>query len=209
MNAVLILCFALIVVLSSFFSGCSLNPLFFSACSFFLVLDYFSINLATINSCINPIVLYFVSRKFKNCFKVCKEGCLCLRVCALMRVRVCVWYQLYWGLGILNIERSKIRDIARRICPCELTQLLVSLPLCLSVCLCNYLSPCLSQSIDPSLYMTLCLPVCLSPCIPDYLSVSLSSPCLQSCLCCCWYPVSLSNSVLHQGTSLPYRTSDP
>uniref|UniRef100_A0A8C4YXA6 Endothelin-1 receptor n=1 Tax=Gadus morhua TaxID=8049 RepID=A0A8C4YXA6_GADMO len=181
--------------------------------NFFLVLDYFSINLATINSCINPIVLYFVSRKFKNCFKVWKEGCLCLRVCALMRVRVgvrvCVWYQWYWGLGILNLERSKIRDIARRICPCELTQLLVSLPLCLSVCLCNYLSPCLSRSIDPSLYMTLCLPVCLSPCIPDYLSVSLPSPCLQSCLCCCWYPVSLSNSVLHQGTSLPYRTSDP
>uniref|UniRef100_A0A8C5BMH4 G-protein coupled receptors family 1 profile domain-containing protein n=1 Tax=Gadus morhua TaxID=8049 RepID=A0A8C5BMH4_GADMO len=53
--------------------------------NFFLVLDYFSINLATINSCINPIVLYFVSRKFKNCFKVWKEGCLCLRVCALMR----------------------------------------------------------------------------------------------------------------------------
>uniref|UniRef100_A0A3B3UZB6 Endothelin receptor type Ab n=1 Tax=Poecilia latipinna TaxID=48699 RepID=A0A3B3UZB6_9TELE len=28
-----------------------------------LVLDYFSINLATINSCINPIILFFVSRK--------------------------------------------------------------------------------------------------------------------------------------------------
>uniref|UniRef100_A0A4W4E3G8 G-protein coupled receptors family 1 profile domain-containing protein n=1 Tax=Electrophorus electricus TaxID=8005 RepID=A0A4W4E3G8_ELEEL len=38
--------------------------------NFLLVLDYFSINLATINSCINPIVLYFVSKKFKNCFKV-------------------------------------------------------------------------------------------------------------------------------------------
>ncbi|XP_077400048.1 endothelin-1 receptor-like [Vanacampus margaritifer] len=36
-----------------------------------LVLDYFSINMATINSCINPIILYFVSRKFKNCFKSC------------------------------------------------------------------------------------------------------------------------------------------
>uniref|UniRef100_A0A4W4E1I2 Endothelin-1 receptor n=1 Tax=Electrophorus electricus TaxID=8005 RepID=A0A4W4E1I2_ELEEL len=39
--------------------------------NFLLVLDYFSINLATINSCINPIVLYFVSKKFKNCFKLC------------------------------------------------------------------------------------------------------------------------------------------
>lgn len=33
-------------------------------------MDYLSINLATINSCINPIILYFVSKKFKNCFKV-------------------------------------------------------------------------------------------------------------------------------------------
>nr|XP_046237010.1 endothelin-1 receptor-like isoform X2 [Scatophagus argus] len=37
--------------------------------NFLLVLDYFGINMATINSCINPIILYFVSRKFKNCFK--------------------------------------------------------------------------------------------------------------------------------------------
>uniref|UniRef100_A0A8C5DIA5 Endothelin-1 receptor n=1 Tax=Gouania willdenowi TaxID=441366 RepID=A0A8C5DIA5_GOUWI len=39
--------------------------------NFLLVLNYFSINLATINSCINPIILYFVSKKFKNCFKSC------------------------------------------------------------------------------------------------------------------------------------------
>ncbi|KAM3857470.1 endothelin receptor type B-like [Diretmus argenteus] len=39
--------------------------------NFLLVLDYFSINLATINSCINPIILYFISKKFKNCFKSC------------------------------------------------------------------------------------------------------------------------------------------
>lgn len=39
--------------------------------NFLLILDYFSINLATINSCINPIILYFVSKKFKNCFKSC------------------------------------------------------------------------------------------------------------------------------------------
>ncbi|XP_059210236.1 endothelin-1 receptor-like [Centropristis striata] len=36
-----------------------------------LVLDYFSINMATINSCINPIILFFVSKKFKKCFKSC------------------------------------------------------------------------------------------------------------------------------------------
>ncbi|XP_037621091.1 endothelin receptor type Aa [Sebastes umbrosus] len=39
--------------------------------SFMLVLNYLSINLVTINSCINPIILYFVSKKFKNCFKSC------------------------------------------------------------------------------------------------------------------------------------------
>lgn len=39
--------------------------------NFLLVLDYLGINLATVNSCINPIILYFVSKKFKNCFKSC------------------------------------------------------------------------------------------------------------------------------------------
>ncbi|XP_037546459.1 endothelin receptor type Aa [Nematolebias whitei] len=39
--------------------------------NFLLVMDYLGINLATINSCINPIILYFVSKKFKNCFKSC------------------------------------------------------------------------------------------------------------------------------------------
>ncbi|XP_017567002.1 endothelin receptor type Ab [Pygocentrus nattereri] len=39
--------------------------------NFLLVFDYFGINLATINSCINPIILCFVSKKFKNCFKSC------------------------------------------------------------------------------------------------------------------------------------------
>uniref|UniRef100_A0ABM5GJ35 Endothelin-1 receptor n=1 Tax=Pogona vitticeps TaxID=103695 RepID=A0ABM5GJ35_9SAUR len=41
--------------------------------SFLLTLDYIGINLATINSCINPIALYFVSKRFKNCF----QSCLC------------------------------------------------------------------------------------------------------------------------------------
>ncbi|KAM9792839.1 endothelin receptor type Aa [Neosynchiropus ocellatus] len=43
--------------------------------NFLLVMDYLSINLATINSCINPIILYFVSKKFKNCFKSCLCCC--------------------------------------------------------------------------------------------------------------------------------------
>ncbi|XP_056588381.1 endothelin receptor type Ab isoform X2 [Triplophysa dalaica] len=43
--------------------------------NFLLVFDYLSINLATINSCINPIILYFVSKKFKNCFRSCLCCC--------------------------------------------------------------------------------------------------------------------------------------
>ncbi|XP_069505059.1 endothelin receptor type B-like [Ambystoma mexicanum] len=39
--------------------------------SFLLVMDYIGINMASLNSCINPVALYFVSRKFKNCFKSC------------------------------------------------------------------------------------------------------------------------------------------
>lgn len=38
--------------------------------SVFLVLDYFGINMASLNSCINPIALYIISKKFKRCFKV-------------------------------------------------------------------------------------------------------------------------------------------
>ncbi|KAF4090707.1 hypothetical protein AMELA_G00055340 [Ameiurus melas] len=45
--------------------------------SILLILDYLAINLITINSCINPIILYFVSKKFKNCFKSCL--CCCWR----------------------------------------------------------------------------------------------------------------------------------
>ncbi|KAG5833483.1 hypothetical protein ANANG_G00276410 [Anguilla anguilla] len=39
--------------------------------SFFLVLDYIGINMASVNSCINPIALYMVSKRFKDCFKSC------------------------------------------------------------------------------------------------------------------------------------------
>ncbi|MEQ2246326.1 hypothetical protein ILYODFUR_037241, partial [Ilyodon furcidens] len=38
--------------------------------SFLLVMDYIGINMASLNSCINPIALYFVSQKFKNCFQI-------------------------------------------------------------------------------------------------------------------------------------------
>ncbi|KAG5843495.1 hypothetical protein ANANG_G00151540 [Anguilla anguilla] len=41
--------------------------------SFLLVMDYIGINMASLNSCINPVALYFVSKKFKNCF----QSCLC------------------------------------------------------------------------------------------------------------------------------------
>lgn len=62
--------------------------------SFLLVLDYFSINMATINSCINPIILYLVSKKFKTCFKVKTEHC-----CVLC---VCVWWR--WWIFFFHPE---------------------------------------------------------------------------------------------------------
>ncbi|KAK1902714.1 Endothelin receptor type B [Dissostichus eleginoides] len=43
--------------------------------SVFLTLDYFGINMASLNSCINPIALYIVSNRFKRCFKACLCGC--------------------------------------------------------------------------------------------------------------------------------------
>ncbi|MCI4393677.1 hypothetical protein PGIGA_G00160190 [Pangasianodon gigas] len=45
--------------------------------SFFLVLDYVGINMASVNSCINPIALYMVSKRFKSCFRSCL-CCWCL-----------------------------------------------------------------------------------------------------------------------------------
>lgn len=44
-----------------------LSSLFTSA---FLVLDYIGINMASANSCMNPIALYVVSKRFKAHFKV-------------------------------------------------------------------------------------------------------------------------------------------
>ncbi|KAL4660069.1 endothelin B receptor-like isoform X1 [Arapaima gigas] len=46
--------------------------------SFLLVMDYIGINMASLNSCINPVALYFVSQKFKNCFQSCLF-CWCRR----------------------------------------------------------------------------------------------------------------------------------
>lgn len=46
--------------------------------SFLLVMDYIGINMASLNSCINPVALYFVSQKFKNCFKVWKRTSHCV-----------------------------------------------------------------------------------------------------------------------------------
>ncbi|CAL8268219.1 unnamed protein product [Lota lota] len=40
----------------------------------FLVLDYLGINMASLNSCINPIALYMVSKRFKKCFRACLCG---------------------------------------------------------------------------------------------------------------------------------------
>ncbi|XP_037596570.1 endothelin-1 receptor isoform X2 [Cebus imitator] len=51
--------------------------------SFLLLMDYIGINLATMNSCINPIALYFVSKKFKNCFQSCL-CCCCYQSKSLM-----------------------------------------------------------------------------------------------------------------------------
>nr|XP_020479713.1 endothelin B receptor-like [Monopterus albus]XP_020479714.1 endothelin B receptor-like [Monopterus albus] len=51
--------------------------------SFFLVLDYIGINMASVNSCINPIALYMVSKRFKNCFRSCL-CCWCLPAEILM-----------------------------------------------------------------------------------------------------------------------------
>ncbi|XP_067848364.1 endothelin receptor type Aa [Heptranchias perlo] len=52
--------------------------------NYLLVLDFIGLNLATLNSCINPIALYFVSKKFKNCFQSCL--CCCCQSQSLMNV---------------------------------------------------------------------------------------------------------------------------
>ncbi|KAM3935891.1 endothelin receptor type B [Leptodactylus fuscus] len=39
--------------------------------SFFISANYIGLNLADLNSCINPVALYMVSTRYKNCFKSC------------------------------------------------------------------------------------------------------------------------------------------
>ncbi|XP_029503511.2 endothelin receptor type B-like [Oncorhynchus nerka] len=51
--------------------------------SVFLVLDYIGINMASLNSCINPIALYMVSKRFKTCFKK-RLCCWCIHPELLM-----------------------------------------------------------------------------------------------------------------------------
>ncbi|XP_072899031.1 endothelin receptor type Aa [Hemitrygon akajei] len=56
-------------------------------CEFYkvlLMLNFIGLNLATLNSCINPIALYFVSKKFKNCFQSCL--CCCCQSQTLMNM---------------------------------------------------------------------------------------------------------------------------
>ncbi|XP_018558639.2 endothelin receptor type B [Lates calcarifer] len=65
--------------------------------SVFLVLDYFGINMASLNSCINPIALYIVSKRFKRCFK----ACLCSR---------CVPLQAVTHDEVQSVSKSKMQD---------------------------------------------------------------------------------------------------
>uniref|UniRef100_A0A672MKU8 Endothelin receptor type B n=1 Tax=Sinocyclocheilus grahami TaxID=75366 RepID=A0A672MKU8_SINGR len=50
-------------------------PLACKLLSTFLVLDYIGLNMASVNSCINPMALYVVSKRFKNYFKATLVGC--------------------------------------------------------------------------------------------------------------------------------------
>ncbi|KAM3832064.1 endothelin-1 receptor isoform 1-T1 [Vipera latastei] len=80
--------------------------------SFLLTLDYISINLATINSCINPIALYFVSKKFKNCFQSCL-CCICHQTGSQMSSVPMNGTSIQWKTNELNnhnTERSIHKD---------------------------------------------------------------------------------------------------
>ncbi|XP_019389987.1 PREDICTED: endothelin-1 receptor [Crocodylus porosus] len=80
--------------------------------SFLLPLDYISINLATMNSCINPIALYFVSKKFKNCFQSCL-CCCCYQSKSLVTSVPMNGTSIQWKNQELNnhhIDRSSHKD---------------------------------------------------------------------------------------------------
>ncbi|XP_062904570.1 endothelin receptor type B-like [Mobula hypostoma] len=59
--------------------------------SFLLVLNYIGINMASLNSCINPIALYFVSKRFKNCFQSC----------------LCCWFQRKTMMYVLPLDEKQ------------------------------------------------------------------------------------------------------
>ncbi|XP_067890456.1 endothelin receptor type B-like [Heterodontus francisci] len=59
--------------------------------SFFLVMNYIGINMASLNSCINPIALYFVSKRFKNCFQSC----------------LCCWFQRKTMMHVLPLDEKQ------------------------------------------------------------------------------------------------------
>ncbi|XP_026524560.1 endothelin-1 receptor [Notechis scutatus] len=80
--------------------------------SFLLTMNYVSLNLATINSCINPIALYFVSKKFKNCFQSCL-CCICHRTGNQMSSVPMNGTSIQWKTNELNnhnTERSIHKD---------------------------------------------------------------------------------------------------
>ncbi|XP_006870927.1 PREDICTED: endothelin-1 receptor-like isoform X2 [Chrysochloris asiatica] len=80
--------------------------------SFLLLMDYISINLATMNSCINPIALYFVSKKFKNCFQSCL-CCCCYQSKSLMTSVPMNGTSIQWKnheQNNHNTERSSHKD---------------------------------------------------------------------------------------------------
>ncbi|XP_069746418.1 endothelin receptor type B-like [Narcine bancroftii] len=59
--------------------------------SFLLVMNYIGINMASLNSCINPIALYFVSKRFKNCFQSC----------------LCCWFQRKTMMHVLPLDEKQ------------------------------------------------------------------------------------------------------
>lgn len=70
-------------------------------------MDYIGINMASLNSCINPIALYFVSQKFKNCFQV-KMHTLALRNLPFLEnkgkeIMVCAWTSYFAVLPLLLV----------------------------------------------------------------------------------------------------------
>ncbi|KAB1267861.1 Endothelin receptor type B [Camelus dromedarius] len=71
--------------------------------SFLLVLDYVGINMASLNSCINPIALYLVSKRFKNCFKTCTELLCSVQSC------LCCWCQSFEEKQSLEEKQSCLK----------------------------------------------------------------------------------------------------